>query len=142
LRVAHDAALASESCRPETARDETCVGARLRRVEHEEASRFRYQRTDHRCSVDAAAPYNATIIGAVDFVQQIGPSVGYTAETITFRLDNQPTSHAVPDAQTLTNMLAILLTAKASGAQLQVAYDNTGGFCDHGMVGVYYLVLR
>jgi len=105
-------------------------------------------------SMPTHATYNATVIGTLSFVQQMGPNVGYTAETISFQLSNQPSvacgsfqnfvisPTSVPDAQTRKNMLAILITAKASDAQVQVAYDSTGGYCDQGMPAVYYLVLR
>jgi len=39
----------------------------------------------------------------------------------------------------MKNMIALLLAAKASGDQVQVAFDNAGGFCDQGHMGVYYI---
>lgn len=103
----------------------------------------------------AHATYNATVIGTVEVVQQISGNLpGYTPETVSFTISGQPTvacgsfqqfvisPTTVTDVQTRKNMLAILLTAKATGAPLQVAYDSTGGFCDQGMVAVYYLAIR
>lgn len=106
-------------------------------------------------SQQAIAVYNATVTGNIVFIQQDGPNVGYAAETINFRLDNQPTvncgsgfqqfsisSGTVSDAQTRKNMLSMLMMAKATASQVTVGYDGTGGFCDQGMPGVYYIVLR
>ncbi len=107
-------------------------------------------------SVPAQATYNATVIGTIDWVEQVGPNVGYMQDTIAFRLTNQPSvtcssglsgfaisAQTVPDAESRKNMLAMLLTAKATGSQLQVAYDsNANGYCDHGMLGVYYITVR
>lgn len=105
-------------------------------------------------AIPAHGTYNATVTGTVAYVQQISTTLQYTAETTSFALSNQPTvpgaqyqqfvisPATVPDAQTRKNMVAIVLTAKATGAQLQVAYDNTGGYLDQGLVGVYYVVLR
>jgi hypothetical protein len=37
-------------------------------------------------------------------------------------------------------MIAMILMAKATGTNIQVAYDhNSGGFCDQGFIGVYYI---
>ncbi len=104
----------------------------------------------------ANATYNAVVTGSVEFVQQMAADTGsgYVPATFTFRLTNQPnincgtfqyfsvSSVTVSDAQARKNILAILLQAKATGAQVQVAYDSTGGFCDQQMAGVYYVVLR
>jgi len=107
------------------------------------------------CLAPAHATYNATVTSEVEFIQQMSSSLpGSTPESVSFKLIGQPTvtcgpfqqfiisPTSVPDAQTRKNMLAILIAAKATGAQVQVAYDNTGGFCDQQMVAVYYLVLR
>lgn len=103
----------------------------------------------------ANAVYNATVTGTVSWVQQDGPNVGYAAETINFKLDNQPSINCgsgfqqfsispgtIADAQTRKNMLSMLMMAKATGSQVTVGYDSTGGFCDQGMPGVYYIVVR
>lgn len=105
-------------------------------------------------TMPAGATYNATITGTVQYVQQIGPGIGYTPETFTFRLNNQPTiactsgfqqfivsPGSINDAQTRKNMLAVLLTAKASGASVTVAYDDAGGYCDQGMPAIYYVTV-
>ena len=105
----------------------------------------------------ASAVYNDNITGHVVFVMQTTPGAGYVAETIQFKLDNMPavtcipggfsqfgySPSSVPDAQTRKNFLSLLLTAKASGATVTVAYDhNAGGFCDQGVYGIYYIVLN
>jgi hypothetical protein len=105
-------------------------------------------------SMSAYATYNATVVGTVVTVQQMSTSLQYTPETFTFTISTQPTvacgsgfnyfvvsPATVTDAQTRKNFLAMLLTAKAAGASVQVAYDSTGGFCDQGMTAVYYLVV-
>lgn len=48
----------------------------------------------------------------------------------------------IADAQTRKNMLAMLMTAKATGSPVTVAYDSNGGYCDQGMLAVYYVVVR
>jgi hypothetical protein len=101
------------------------------------------------------ATYNSTVTGTVAYVQQIGPSIGTPTETLAFALTNQPSIDCsgfqaftispttVPDAQTRKNMLAMLLTAKASGAAVVVGYDsNAGGFCEAGRAGVYWLSVQ
>jgi len=101
----------------------------------------------------STATYNATVIGTVVYVQQDSPSVGYTPETFTFTVTNQPnlncgsgfayfvvSPNSVTDAQTRKNLLTLVLFAKATGGQIEVAYDKNGGFCDQGMIGVYYVV--
>lgn len=106
-------------------------------------------------SMSAFATYNATAVGTVRFITQMGPGLQYAPETVVFQISNQPATTcssgysqflispaSVPDAQTRKNMLAILMTAKASGAQVQVAYDNTNGYCDQGSPAVYYLSLQ
>ena len=105
--------------------------------------------------IPATATYNATVIGTISTLQQMGTNVGYTAETTTFSLTNQPSTlcsagyrqfsispATITDAQTRRNMIAMLLLAKASGASIQVAYDmNNNGYCDQGMPGVYYITV-
>jgi hypothetical protein len=102
----------------------------------------------------AFATYNATAAGTVTFVTQMGPGIQYGPETFVFQISNQPAMRcsagyaqflvspvSIPDPQTRKNILALLLAAKASGAQVQVAYDNTGGYCDQGSPAVYYVSL-
>lgn len=101
----------------------------------------------------AHAAYNATVVGTVETVTQMSTTLQYTPETLVFTLSNSPNAtwcgpfhsfvispSSVADAQTRKNMIAILLTAKAAGGQVQVAFDNAGGFCDQGLMGVYYIV--
>jgi hypothetical protein len=102
-------------------------------------------------SVPAAAVYNATVQGTITWIDQVGLSVGYAAETVRFVLDNQPNINcggwnnfvisptSIADAQSRKNMFAILLAAKATGAPVLVAYDSNGTGCDQGMPVVYYL---
>jgi hypothetical protein len=105
-------------------------------------------------SVSAFATYNATAAGTVNFITQMGPGLQYSAETFVFQISNQPATTcssgysqflispgSIPDAQTRRNMLAVLMQAKASGARVQVAYDNTNGYCDQGSPAVYYISL-
>lgn len=47
----------------------------------------------------------------------------------------------VPDAQTRKNMVAANLSAKLTGATVEVAYDSTGATCDQQMLAVYYFVI-
>lgn len=105
-------------------------------------------------SIPAQATYNATAVGTIGAIQQMSTSLQYTAETTSFIISGQPSVSCanfqrfvispatVTDAQTRKNMIAILLTAKASGAQVTVAYDSSGGDCDQGMIAVYYLVIN
>lgn len=105
-------------------------------------------------SANAHATYNATSTGTVKSIQQSSPSVGATPGTFYFQISTQPTvncgaasgyfivsPNSVSDAQTRINFLAILMSAQATGSQVEVAYDSTGGFCDQGAVGVYYIVI-
>lgn len=102
-------------------------------------------------SISASAAITS-IAGTVSWVGQFSPTAGFAAESITFALTNQPTGlcssgynmfmispASVPDAQSRKNMLAILLTAKASGAQVQVGYDNASGFCDQNVPAITYV---
>jgi hypothetical protein len=103
-------------------------------------------------SIPARATYNATVIGTVTMVQQ-DSGVLYSPETTIFQLSTQPTvacgpwhyfaisPATVPDANTRRNMVATILTAKATGATVEVAYDSTGAYCDQQMVAVYYFVI-
>ena len=97
----------------------------------------------------ALATYNATVSGTINIVQQ-DAGVLNTPETTIFQLSTQPTvacplhyfaisPATVPDAQTRKDLVAAILTAKASGATLEVGYDSTGAYCDQGMVGVYWI---
>jgi len=100
-------------------------------------------------TLPARAPYNATVTGTATFVQQMSTSLWFTTESTAFGLSNQPnincggyqqfiiTPSTVTDAQTRRNRIAILLAAKATGAQISVGYDSTGAFCDQGMAAVY-----
>jgi hypothetical protein len=102
-------------------------------------------------SMPALATYNATVIGTINFVQQ-DSGVLFSPETTLFQLSTQPTvacplhyfgisPATVPDANTRRNMVAAILTAKATGATVEVAYDSTGAFCDQQTVAVYYFVI-
>jgi hypothetical protein len=103
-------------------------------------------------SLAARATYNATVIGTVSTFTQFGTALQFGPETVIFDLANQPTipcpqgSHfilspnSITDAQTRRTMVAILLHAKATGSQVEVAYDNAGGYCDQGHAAVYYIV--
>jgi hypothetical protein len=105
-------------------------------------------------SIPANATYNATVIGTVYNVTQMSTGLTqYSPETIVFQLTNGTPSvcpsgayfiispDSVTDGQTRKNMVAMLFMAKATGATIEVAYDNAGGFCDHGFAGVYFLEL-
>lgn len=99
----------------------------------------------------ARATYNATAVGTVLQVTQYSTSLAYSPETISFVISNQPSvscaqfqyfvisPSTVTDAQTRKNLVALLLEAKATGGTVQVAYDSQGGFCDQGMIGIYYV---
>lgn len=80
-----------------------------------------------------------TISSLVLGVQQQG------AQTISFKLAGQTppatgcpvagsyftfSPNSVTDAPTRNNMLAVLLTAQATGAQIVVTYDDSGKYCD------------
>jgi len=101
----------------------------------------------------AQAIMNASVTGHVVMITQLSAASGYAAETVEFRLDTQPTvtgctpwtntfsisPTTIPDAPTRRNMLAILLSARAQGTQVEIAYDSGGGFCDGGAIGVYFV---
>lgn len=102
-------------------------------------------------SIPAQASYNATVIGIVTIVQQ-DSGVLMSPETMIFQLSTQPTvacplhyfaisPATVADANTRRNMVAAILTAKATGATVEVAYDSTGAYCDQQMVAVYYFLI-
>jgi hypothetical protein len=97
---------------------------------------------------------NAVAIGTVDLLQLNSTSAGGSPETVMFTLSEMPTAvwcgpfHrfavspvSVTDGQTRKNMVATLLAAKAAGQRLQVAFDNTGAFCDQGYMGIYYIAV-
>jgi hypothetical protein len=104
-------------------------------------------------SLTASAGYTTIATGTVTLIQQETAAQGWTAGTFKFQISGQPTvspcgafggwfsvsSNTIPDAQTRTNMLAMLLAAYTAGTQVGVAYDNTGGFCDQLSIGVYFL---
>jgi hypothetical protein len=106
-------------------------------------------------SVPSGATYNASADGTITYLTQMGPSVGFTTGTVVFTIAGQPPNTcqvngyqqflispaSVPDVQSRNNMFAILVTAKATGAQVRVAYDNAGGFCDQNSLAVYWLSL-
>jgi hypothetical protein len=104
-------------------------------------------------SMSADATYNSTVTGTIATLTQYSTSLSYVPETFSFTISNQPTvscgpfnyfvisPNSVTDAQTRKNMVASLLTAKAGGNQVEIAYDSTGGFCDQGMIAVYYIVV-
>lgn len=102
-------------------------------------------------SMPAQATYNATVTGTITIVQQ-DSGVLMSPETTIFQLTTQPSvgcalhyfaisPATVPDANTRRNMVAAILTAKATSATVEVAYDSTGAYCDQQMVAVYYLVI-
>lgn len=104
-------------------------------------------------SLSAGAVYNATVDGTVTYVSQMGPGSGFSDGTVAFALSSQPANAcqangfrqfvispvSVADADTRRNMIALVLTAKASGAQLRVAYDQNGGWCDQNSLAVHWL---
>jgi hypothetical protein len=104
-------------------------------------------------STTASAAYTTIATGTVTKIEQFTAAAGYTTGTFAFQVTGQPnvtacgarggffivSSNSIPDAQTRTNMLAMLLAAYSSGTQVGVAYDNTGGFCDQTGIGVFFL---
>ena len=96
---------------------------------------------------------NANVTGTIQNLFQYSTSlVGVSSgEQVYFSLSNQPTTACqstayfaispatVTDAQTRKNFFAMLMYAKATGAQIQVAYDSTGAFCDQNSIGVYLI---
>jgi len=105
-------------------------------------------------SLSTHAAYNSTATGTVVTIQQNSAPVSSVtvAETFNFTISAQPnvscgnasrqfavSPNSVPDTQTRKNMLALLMFAKATGGQVEVAYDDTPT-CDQGMLQVYYIV--
>ena len=103
-------------------------------------------------SYTARATYNATATGTVAIITQMGVVNGMAAETIAFTISPMPAAvpgaqfqqfvispNSVPDPQTRRNMVALLLSAKATGTPVEVAYDNLGGFLDQQLIGVYFI---
>jgi hypothetical protein len=94
---------------------------------------------------------NAEATGTVTILTQYSTSLNVPGETVLFSLSSQPsvacpyTSYfiispsTVTDQQTRKNFLAMLLSAKTTGAQIEVGYDNSGAFCDQGGIGVYLI---
>jgi hypothetical protein len=104
-------------------------------------------------AVSAWGTDNATTTGTVVTLTQYSTSLNVPGETVLFSLSNQPTvacpytsyffisPSTVTDQQTRKNFLAILLSAKTTGAQIAVGYDSSGAFCDQGGIGVYLIQL-
>lgn len=106
-------------------------------------------------SIPAYAVRNAQAEGTVKQLQAMGDVEGYSTEVFTFTLTPAPapvpgavfqyfsiSPQTVPDEQSRKNMISLLMMAKASGAQIAVAYDKDGGFLDNRMIGVYYITVR
>ena len=102
-------------------------------------------------AIPAVAGYSTVATGTVRIVQQ-NSTMGFTPETLIFTLDGMSlpscsnffviSPNTTTDAQTRKNMTALVLAAKASGGQVEVAYDATGQTpCDQGMNAVYWLEL-
>jgi hypothetical protein len=102
------------------------------------------------CAVPAAAVWNAETTGTVVWVGMYAPDAA-AAQTVLFRLSNQPTTGCaandafsvspatITDAQTLKNMVALVMAAKASGAPIMVAHDS-GSVCEpSGRPRVYFV---
>jgi hypothetical protein len=94
-----------------------------------------------------------TITGHVISIQPLTPGAGYSGAAFAFTLDSGPatgcvsggwkqfiiSSASVPDLETRKNLIAAVMMAKAAGSSVVVGYDSTGGFCDQGSYGVYYV---
>ena len=106
-------------------------------------------------TIPARSAPNASVTGTVQQFFQYAPNmpgVG-VGEEVFFSLSNRPstacistgffaiTPATVNDAQTRKNFFAMLMLAKATGAQIQVTYDNTGAYCDQNAIGVYLINL-
>jgi hypothetical protein len=88
----------------------------------------------------AWATWNAETTGSVEWVGMYAPDAA-GAQAVLFRLSNQPTTGcaandafslspaSISDPQTLKNMVALVLAAKASGQPILVAHDS-GAACD------------
>jgi hypothetical protein len=104
-------------------------------------------------ALPVSATYNTTITGHVISVQPLTPGAGYSGAAFAFTLDSGPSTgcvpggwkqfiistNTVPDLETRKNLIAAVMMAKAAGSSVVVGYDNTGGFCDQGSYGVYYV---
>lgn len=100
-----------------------------------------------------AAAAVTSVDGTVSWIFQ--PVAGYAMNTFIFSLVNQPTNScqsggylqfvispgSITDTPTRERMFALLLTAKATGAQIRVGYDNAGALCDQGSLAVERLVI-
>lgn len=98
---------------------------------------------------------NANVTGTVVSLFQYAPNMPGVGigEEIFFNLSSQPSTSCIStsyfaispatvnDAQTRRNFFAMLMLAKATGAQIQVTYDSTGAYCDQNGVGVYAINL-
>jgi hypothetical protein len=97
--------------------------------------------------------YGFTLMGTVHIVQQNSTLQAGSPETILFSVDGQPTPlhcgnyfvispNSITDAQTRKNLVALLMMAKSTGNQIEVAYDSQSGTpCDQGMTPVYFIEL-
>ena len=98
------------------------------------------------------ATYNAAATGQVLAIQQNGAGMGSTPGNFSFTLNTQPSvtcssgyprfsvsSSTIADAETRRNIYALVMAAKAGGSTITVGYDNLGGFCDNGMLGVHWV---
>jgi len=110
-------------------------------------------------TMPAFAGYNATVHGTVNYIQQMSTSLPpNTSETLIFALSGQPalscgsgfnafiiSPASVTDAQTRKNMIALLMLAKSTGAQIYIGYDSAsapGNSCDQGYPIVYWLEVQ
>jgi hypothetical protein len=94
------------------------------------------------------APGHATtrsVTGTIsNVIVEPGTIGAVTTETVTFMISSPPaatgctanngifafSSQSIADAPTRNHMVAWLLSAKASGAQVTVVYDDAGRLCD------------
>jgi hypothetical protein len=97
-----------------------------------------------------AAPADAAIAvvsGTLTQLSTLGANPNYSGpEVVIFSITNQPTTTGCPatahffsfspasisDANTRRNLLSTLLTARAAGLTISLAYDNAGAYCDAG----------
>lgn len=106
--------------------------------------------------VPLAHPAHAAITTVDGTVTSVSQPVGtFSANTIAFSITNQPPNScqvggylsfaisptSVPELEMRKNMLAILMMAKATGAEVRIGYDNAGARCDQGMLAVERVVL-
>jgi hypothetical protein len=89
-----------------------------------------------------------TLSGTITLLSVLGYNTSYTTapEVVVLQLTTQPTAtgckggtaffsfspSSITDANTRRNLLATLLTARAAGLTVTVAYDNAGAYCDIG----------